>query len=657
MSLTALPSPRYRKDVDGLRAVAILLVVAFHAVPEAFPGGFIGVDIFFVISGYLITSLILADSLHGKFCLLDFYVRRVRRIFPALLLVMGTCYFIGWHTLFADEFKELGKHLLGGATFASNLILLGETGYFDRAAALKPLLHLWSLGIEEQFYLCWPLIIAVGWRHRNQIPVALLVLGVVSFVLGLLIVENPTHWFYSPITRWWELILGAALAYAAVRHSEHIDRWEKRYGKSASYAGALFICVGVATASSTSAYLAWSMLFPTIGALLIIAAGTDAPFNRVVLSNRWMIWLGLISFPLYLWHWPLLSYARIVGGKAPSAEFAFLIVAASMALAWLTFKFVENPLRFGAHGKHKAAGLCLAMTAVGAAGYITYAHRGIAERQIYTATGALRSANNLPVGVDTSASCPFSADAHPDFLKYCSLHINPRAKIRVVLWGDSHARSWEPVFRKLATERDLNLIVISHGGCPPLIGARRPDGVGLLCKSLDGTKNVMNAVSALKPDFVFLTARWSLYAPSRIAGSTWQPTYTLLTEQPTGPASANAARQTLQKAISISIAELRTAGIDPIVIGPVPLLKGDPTRALVSELKSTAREHQLIHEAAWSALRKENGLRILDPASLLCKDECSGAIQGQPLYQDDNHLNAFGALLFEREILRFMGLP
>jgi peptidoglycan/LPS O-acetylase OafA/YrhL len=205
---------KYRPDIDGLRALAVILVVSFHAFPEWVPGGFIGVDIFFVISGFLISSILLEDLDRSTFSFLDFYSRRILRIFPALILVLSCALLLGWFTLFADEFSLLGKHVYASATFFQNFNLLSEVGYFDEAADTKPLLHLWSLGIEEQFYLIWPFLLWLGYKLKIR-PISLIVLlGISSFVINIVFTFNdPGLAFFSPITRFWELLVGASLAY------------------------------------------------------------------------------------------------------------------------------------------------------------------------------------------------------------------------------------------------------------------------------------------------------------------------------------------------------------------------------------------------------------------------------------------------------------
>ncbi|MEZ5488290.1 MAG: acyltransferase [Steroidobacteraceae bacterium] len=209
--------PKYRPDVDGLRAIAVLSVLVYHAFPDLLPGGFVGVDIFFVISGFLISGIILTRIQAGTFTFADFYARRIRRIFPALAAVLVACLLAGWLILFPVDYERLGGHVLAGAAFVSNLVLWRESGYFDTSSELKPLLHLWSLGVEEQFYLIWPVLLVLAARFLHRILWAIVAVALLSFAANLLLVgSHASAAFYLPITRFWELMLGSMLAYAQV---------------------------------------------------------------------------------------------------------------------------------------------------------------------------------------------------------------------------------------------------------------------------------------------------------------------------------------------------------------------------------------------------------------------------------------------------------
>lgn len=339
---------KYRPDIDGLRAIAVLLVVLFHAYPKAIPGGFIGVDIFFVISGYLITGILIESLSNHRFSLREFYYRRIRRIFPALILVLLSCLIFGWFALLNDEYRELAKHVLGGAGFYSNLLLWSESGYFDSASNTKPLLHLWSLGIEEQFYLIWPVLVWLTWRSPKLFWGLLIALLLSSFIFNITFLNiDSVGTFYSPITRLWELLLGALLA--TISHTPGVAIYSCKliHRNLIAAFGLGMIIFSAGHLTSHSDFPGWWALLPTIGAICIILAGSDAWINRFILSHKIVVWFGLISFPLYLWHWPLISFANLIEGDETHSYIRTRLVLLAIFLSWLTYRFVERPIRLG----------------------------------------------------------------------------------------------------------------------------------------------------------------------------------------------------------------------------------------------------------------------------------------------------------------------
>jgi peptidoglycan/LPS O-acetylase OafA/YrhL len=360
--------PKYRPDIDGLRAIAVLSVVGFHAFPSLVQGGFIGVDVFFVISGFLISSIIYENLDKKEFTFLEFYARRIRRIFPALIVVMTACFVFGWFSLLMDEYMQLGKHIAGGAAFVSNFLLWQESGYFDNSAETKPLLHLWSLGIEEQFYIVWPLLLWLSWKRKFNFFAVTLAIAVGSFYLNIKgIKQDAVATFYSPITRFWELMIGGLLAWITIYKKStfagiclKVDRLivstiykNKQVTKGrtlanlSAFTGLALLVYGLVIIAKDFSFPGVWALVPALAALLIISAGPAAWINRQILSTNIFVWFGLISYPLYLWHWPLLSFAQIIENGSPSRNTRITAVAISILLAWLTMKFIEKPFRFG----------------------------------------------------------------------------------------------------------------------------------------------------------------------------------------------------------------------------------------------------------------------------------------------------------------------
>jgi peptidoglycan/LPS O-acetylase OafA/YrhL len=398
MSLPNTPN-HYRKDIDGLRAIAVLLVVVFHAFPKSMPGGFIGVDVFFVISGYLISAIILRDLNQGNFSFKHFYMRRIKRILPALLTVLSACLTFGWFALLSDEYQLLGKHTAGGALFISNILLWGESGYFDTIAELKPLLHLWSLGIEEQFYLFWPLILWLASKFKFNLLATTLVLLIGSFILNLFeLSANPVADFYSPLTRFWELLIGATLAWWTLQEkksplSTATTQW-------LSILGMFFIFLGCKVIDKNSAFPGWLALLPVLGATSLIAAGENAWINRFLLSNRIIVWIGVISFPLYLWHWPILVFAKFIEGDEVRSHIRFWLMILAVILSWLTYTFIEKPIRFGSQSAKKVYALLLWLALLAALGVHIFLNDGYPFRAQLNNSTITETVRDQLVGAD-----------------------------------------------------------------------------------------------------------------------------------------------------------------------------------------------------------------------------------------------------------------
>ena len=394
-----LSHPKYRPDIDGLRAIAVMSVVLFHAFPGRLPGGFTGVDVFFIISGYLISTIIYGSLERNTFSFTEFYARRIKRIFPALLLVLVSCYAFGWFTLFADEFGQLGKHIAGGAGFISNFVLWDESGYFDTTSDIKPLLHLWSLGIEEQFYIFWPFILWAAWKVRINTLVTTLIILAASFYLNIINVNAyPTEAFYFPQSRAWELLSGSVLAYLTIHgYTKYIGMTLRNI---MSAAGIALLAYGFYFVTN-SGFPGWQAIIPCLGAVLLIMAGQQAWFNSNVLSSKPFVWLGLISFPLYLWHWPLLTFPRIINSGPVTYDIRIMAVIASILLAAITFHFVEKPLR-KSKWHYKTVSLTIAMILVGAIGYLTYSHGGLTSRSTVV------SAKNINAQMVATTGWPYA---------------------------------------------------------------------------------------------------------------------------------------------------------------------------------------------------------------------------------------------------------
>lgn len=460
--------PKYRPDIDGLRAIAVLAVLGFHA--YGVTGGFSGVDIFFVISGFLISTIIFENLQNETFQFNEFYQRRIRRIFPSLLLVLITCLVLGWVTLFADEYQELGKHTLGGAGFVSNLVLWGESGYFDVAAEKKPLLHLWSLGIEEQFYILWPFIAYLLWRFRQHFLKTIAILIAISFCINVLLIQfNSVATFYLPLTRFWELLVGAAVADVMLNKRQYLPPIEK-HANGLSMLGLLLLIVSIAFLKKDMAFPGWWALMPVFGAALLIMAGPNSWVARKILSNRILVWFGLISFPLYLWHWPLLTFVRILSGHTRWMMNA--AIALSILLAWLSYRYLERPIRQGSNTTNKSIGLVALMVVVALCSSSIYLAQGFESRIDDGTQGKLaqqyRSQLMWPESYNHSAECIAKYGSE----QYCMIADINRPPTAALI-GDSHANHFYPGLSEYFKNHGGNLLLLGAGACAPFIGIDR----------------------------------------------------------------------------------------------------------------------------------------------------------------------------------------
>jgi peptidoglycan/LPS O-acetylase OafA/YrhL len=525
---------KYRPDIDGLRAVAVLAVVLFHAFPSVVRGGFVGVDVFFVISGYLISGIIFSTLAQGTFSFRDFYARRIRRIFPALLVVVVAAYAAGWWLLFSAPFAQLGKHIATGVGFVANYALWQEAGYFDGASDTKPLLHLWSLGVEEQFYLLWPLVAWLAWKRRLDLFTVAFAILVVSLSLNLeRIRRDLVATFYAPETRVWELMAGVLLAHAVTLQSQWrpVERIHQlgarlmqtpRARNAWSIVGAILIAGSILGIDQARHYPGRWALLPVGGAALLIAVGPDAWVNRNILGKRLLVALGLISYPLYLWHWPILTFLRLLQGEVPPAWVRALALVSSFVLAWLTYAIVERPIRFGPRRTWIVIALCLAMAAIGSTGYYTYRADGIWSRAINRSDRASFSAYYDAMKRKGIAR-PYRLEC--DFMELVTDrakdHIAPEctaagAEHTWFLWGDSHAQALSPGLTAVLPA-STRLAQVATSSCPPTFEPVDANILGGRCARANAF--AIERIAALKPDVLIvaqmgghLATDWNAFA-------------------------------------------------------------------------------------------------------------------------------------------------
>jgi peptidoglycan/LPS O-acetylase OafA/YrhL len=452
-SITTTPILRYRAEIDGLRSLAIIPVILYHAGIPLLRGGYVGVDIFFVISGYLITSTLLSDIHRNKFSVLNFYERRARRILPPLFIVLLFCSPVALIWLDPYALREFSQSMFSVATFSSNILFYFKTGYFDTATQLKPLLHTWSLAVEEQFYIVLPLIVAIFYR-RNKLPLYAFIASL--FVLSLissqyLVSQNPSAGFYLIYSRAWELLIGSFSAFLLNRRS--LGHRKNRFSDMYSLTGLALIIGSIVFLTDKVPFPGLYALLPTAGTFLVIVFANEGTFAATILSNRILVGIGLISYSLYLWHQPLFTFFRIILLRNPSYAEVLAIVCAMFLLSWASYYFVETPIRKKRVLKSQkqilaASAGCLVLFAV--CGALGHSYRGFPGRN----KGYLRIAQNMGISL-TCSGAPLD-DAH------CKTNDSPK----VILWGDSYAmhlgNPLSSIFKK------AGLMQATLSSCPPV---------------------------------------------------------------------------------------------------------------------------------------------------------------------------------------------
>jgi peptidoglycan/LPS O-acetylase OafA/YrhL len=505
-STDGVTAAAYRADIDGLRALAVLAVVLFHAYRRQVTGGFIGVDVFFVISGYLISGIIWNELERGAFSFTGFYARRIRRLFPALIPVLLASLAYGWFVLLPSEYAALGLDALGGAGFISNILLSQEAGYFDRAAVVKPLLHLWSLGVEEQFYIVWPLALWLLRRTGLNRVIFLTTVVVSSFVASVMLVRHdPADAFFLPLTRFWEFAAGALVARLPGRD---FSMRLPRAANLASASGLVLILTSAVLLDEQMPFPGWLAVPAVAGTVLIVGAGPRAWLNRAVLAHPASVYIGLISYPLYLWHWPLISYAYILRlGKPPRELPALGLIVVSCLLAYLTYTLLERPIRFGGASQKKTVALIATMSAVAMLG-IGLWQGGGAETRFRDLPNVSVAKINAAVNDPVFAPTKDMRSRKSGIVTIAEIGNGPAD---VLFSGDSLLFQFGPRIQQLYTEGRLpgSVVLIAGPSCPAIPGIIRP-GAYAPCKEMPSI--IAKTLRERPIGTIVLGGNWGVYA-------------------------------------------------------------------------------------------------------------------------------------------------
>lgn len=657
---------RYRPEIDGLRAVAVVPVVLFHGGFQAFAGGFVGVDVFFVISGYLITSIIAQDLGNGRFSLIGFYERRARRILPALFLVSLSCFVLAWYFMPPKAMKEFSHSLAAVAAFGSNILFWRQSGYFDTAGELKPLLHTWSLAVEEQYYMLFPLLLALAWRFGKQrLALLLAILGAISLTLSQWgTTHRPAAAFYLLPTRSWELFLGGLLA-LYLSDSRRQTPTSGPVAQSASLLGLLCIGWSVVAFDRTTSFPGLNALAPTLGTALVILFATPSTITGTVLGSRPFVSIGLVSYSVYLWHQPLFAFARLRSLSGLSPLSSLLAGGLAVGLAYLTWRWVESPFRDRSRTSRQTVFVLagtgtLALCLLGMAGHfkggfpsrfpdlarVQAAFAGMLGR-----TGPSLDCYERPGKASRDQLCRFQSATDG---------------IAFVAVGDSHMFTLHEGFQLAASEEGLSGAWISGEACLPLLGVYvvRDGGGDMECASLN--QRVFDYVKANRVPRVYLVARWGLYADGGkfLSG---QP-------DPRGELTSERSRELLAIGLANTIAAFAAVGTRVTIVLQAPEQARDPEAAyaravtyrrgarpdVLRVMSTDKREHerkQAFVRTLIDEYRREGLADVLSLDGALCDaTRCLIGVDGTSYYSDDNHLSPDGARLTGRVIAEFMAV-
>jgi peptidoglycan/LPS O-acetylase OafA/YrhL len=658
---------RYRPEVDGLRAIAVVPVILFHAGAPAFAGGYVGVDVFFVISGYLITTIILRDRLAGSFSLAKFYERRARRLLPALFVVMAACIPPAWLLMTPRELSDFGSSLAAVPIFVSNILFWRTTGYFDGATELKPLLHTWSLGIEEQYYVLFPLFIAVGlrWFGQRGLIWAIAALAAASLALSIsMTVRLPVANFYLLPTRAWELLAGSMLANLAVAGIELPRRNGLR--SVIAWSGLALILGPVLFYDDTTPFPGLAAVPPVIGTVMILlAADANSSLGRL-LTLKPVLGIGLISYSAYLWHQPLFAFARLGSVGGPPLATYLGLSALTLALAGFSWRYIEAPFRSAGRFSQRqiflwAATGSIALVVVGLAALLS---KGAPQRFDARTLGLVDPPKTSIDG------CPVAQNG----LRICRLG-SPNVKPNLVLLGDSHAYMLaDELSRQLALSGRAGLLI--HTDCHPVPGIfdSRQAGDMLFRRSCEeANERLVQAATASGITDVVVAIRWALrlYPMDNTIAAPAFDNGEGGTERDTpyrrnlGPGLTDSAAAKA-KAVQAYLTQL-AQGPRLTIVYPVPEVGWFPPRVnLVTRLTSGRPATVISTDMTAYRRRNESMIALLDKArgpqirrvrpdryfcNTVLPERCVVQIGGQLFYSDDDHLSTLGARLVTRAVL------
>ncbi len=624
--------------IQGLRALSIVAVIVFHFQSNWLAGGYVGVDLFFVISGFLITRMIERDLGTGSFSITHFYKNRVVRLLPNLFAMIVATVVISYLVLRPYDFFQYAKSLQLSAIYLTNMVFAKQQGYFDMSRDVKPLLHTWSLSIEEQFYVLFPLLMILLFKFRKYRLPALTMLAIASFAMRWRYTQQelPSEGFFSFFGRVWEFIVGAAIVYLP-------QTWRTKLAQQPAlfWLGMCVIAASLIGLDEGLPYSGLLLLAPCLAIALIIIQN-ESPLATQWLGARPLVFIGGMSYSLYLWHWPLMVWFHQSDFAFSSDLQSLLLVITTIAISYLAWRYIEEPFR---EKKHKYSGKVVAVSVIffglfcaSAGGYI-YAQSGMELRfPNYTVVAKNLASFNFETqtGITLTALTRCSSDSAASEVVHNCAFGDAQATKRFLVLGDSHAGSWYPAFDAAAQTQGWQGVQVSLPGCPPLLGIQSWDGAKNICKPQFDAR-VQALLGAQSFQKVFLVAFWSMYSE----GDERRP-YHFVSDSRVVSRDAAASKQVMAQHLKETIQFFNARGIEVVIVHTVPTL---PKRIQdlpndYSQIRSAVKERNRFMKESIDPAQTAGSLSTLDAASVLCTQAiCPTRVNGYVMYSDNNHIS------------------
>ena len=641
----------YREDIDALRGLAVFLVVVYHTFPKLLPGGFIGVDVFFVISGYLITSIIFFSLNNNNFSLIDFYARRIRRLFPALAIVLLVGLVFGWLVLFPEEYEQLGEHVTKSVVFLLNFQLINEINYFDVENHYKPLLNLWTLSIEEQYYLFWPLLILFFFKIKKSPNYTLVLAFIISFSINVYFVKDYSQKvYYHTLARFWQLAAGSLLAVWLMNYKVLQNSNNSKTKILIGGGGVILIVIGALWIDGQMIYPGLLAIVPVLGAAMVIIS------NIKLKQYFGFVKLGLISYPLYLWHWVIISFLYIYLGRKPETFVLVLAVFLSLTFAYLTYKYIEQ-FRYK---KSSTPYLISLLIIIGLFGFYVKEKKGLPDRSnMQSYREAIQHFKRVPAKDETCLNYSRGLLGYQETFDYCRADpdIKNKAKKLIAIIGDSHAHTLFPGISKVARSKGYETILLANSSCPTLKGFEWGNNNLEIDNCKKKIEEILTIIQKeLRIEKVIMTTRGPVYIHGEVDGilteENIKKSLSLIKNQKmTYENYFDGFKNTMQVLENIPhikkvFYKLENPELDflpketisrPYDFFGISVNRDTISRKLYLQRMSLYREN--IFKLSFSKLL------VLDPIKALCDDDiCFSKVEGKFLYADDDHFSEFGSI-------------